>query len=339
MIAQRCGLAPSKGAKLATAFGLRATAAQGSSNNVYSSLFYFNNASFVAKFRAKGKYKWEEYGSLEQAINNNYEVTPKPSIGIKSRRAGAIGYKVGMTGIWDKWGIYIPCTVIQIDRCQVIQLKENVNGKGLNMVQVGAGEANPNRLKKPQLGHFMKAGVPAKRHLAEFPITEDNFLPVGYMIGPSHFKLGNYVDVKGTSKGKGTQGTIKRWNFKHQSWTHGNSKAHRKPGALQGCEFPGKVFKGKKMAGRLGNESAIHYASKVIRIDNDRSILYVKGSIPGPIGGMLKIRDSHKKLTKQKQEANEIDTGVDTWPGDELDPNEQYEHENVGVAGPDNDED
>ena len=147
------------------------------------------------------------------------------------------------------------------------------------------------------------------------------------MIGPSFFKVGNYVDIKGTGKGKGTQGTIKRWNFSHQSFTHGNSKAHRAPGALQGCEFPGKVFKGKKMAGKMGNRSSTQFSCQVIRVDTPRSLLYIKGSVPGPIGGLVKIRDALKKMRKQVRTVNEDRTGVDTWEGDEQDPFETYENE------------
>lgn len=164
-----------------------------------------------------------------------------------------------MTSIFDKWGKMHPVTVIQLDRCQVVQIKENINGKGDHNIQVGAGEGNIEMIKKPQLGHFLKHNVPIKRHLAEFRVTKDNFLPIGYMIGPSYFKVGNFVDVIGTSKGKGFQGTIKRWNFRHQFMTHGNSLSHRAPGALQGCEEPGRVFRGKKMAGRLGGESACQF--------------------------------------------------------------------------------
>jgi large subunit ribosomal protein L3 len=189
------------------------------------------------------------------------------------------------------------------------------------------------------LGHFIKSEVPAKRHTASFQVSEEHFLPIGYVIGPSHFKIGNFVDVKGNSKGKGTQGTIKKWNFSHQNFTHGNSKAHRKPGALQGAEFPGKVFKGKKMAGKMGNESATHFNCKVVKIDNPRSLIYLKGPVPGAIGGMIKLRDAHKKRYKQQVGNNDTNIGIDTWEGDEEDPFEKYDHDNVGVAGPDNEED
>ena len=112
------------------------------------------------------------------------------------------------------------------------------------------------RLNKSEVGHYLKYNLPPKMHLAEFQVTPENFLPVGYCLGPRHFKIGQFVDVQATSIGKGTAGTIKRWNFAQQNNSHGNSKAHRKPGSIGHCEFPGKVFKGKKMAGRLGNQSA-----------------------------------------------------------------------------------
>jgi len=123
---------------------------------------------------------------------------------------------------------------------------------GVDSIQVGVGEAKINKIKKPQIGHFLKHNLPPKKHLAEFQVTKENFLPVGYCLGPRHFKIGQWVDVKSVSIGKGTQGTMKRWNFGGGNATHGNSKAHRKPGSIGHCEFPGKVFKGKKMAGRMG---------------------------------------------------------------------------------------
>lgn len=118
------------------------------------------------------------------------------------------------------------------------------------------GEKRVEKIKKPQIGHLLKYNLPPKAHFGEFAVTPENFLPVGYVIGPRHFKIGQWVDVQATSMGKGFAGTIKRWNFAQQFMTHGNSKAHRLPGSIGQCEFPGKVFKGKKMAGRLGGTSA-----------------------------------------------------------------------------------
>lgn len=321
-------------------FSTSANSVRASKVATANNLIFVPQASFSQMVPwLRTKQKWDDYGSLEHQINSKFNVEHRPPIHKDSRRCGAIGYKIGMMTIWDKWGVAIPCTVIQIDRCQVTQIKMNVNKHGDHTIQVGAGQANLDKVNKPQIGHCMKIGVPIKRHFAEFKVTRDNFLPTGYMIGPSYFKIGNFVDVIGTSKGKGFQGVIKRWNFRHQYFTHGNSLSHRAPGALQGCERPGRVFKGKKMAGQLGNESSVQFSCKVIRVDNPKSLIYVKGPIPGPIGGMVKIRDAHKKMTKQKRAVNEDNTGIDTWPGELLDPYEQYEHENEGVAGPDAEDD
>jgi len=170
---------------------------------------------------------------------------------------------------------------------------------GVNAIQIGVGDKPTHKVKKPQVGHFMKFGLPAKHHLAEFPVSPEGFLPVGYCLGPRHFAVGQFVDVIGTSKGKGTAGTIKRWNFASQNNSHGNSRAHRKPGSIGMCEFPGKIFKGKKMAGHLGNVSATTLNQKVVKIDTDRALLYIEGNIPGSISGLVKVRDAVKKTQKQ----------------------------------------
>ena len=154
-------------------------------------------------------------------------------------------------------------------------------------------------MKKPQIGHLLKHNLPPKKHFAEFKITAENFLPIGYCLGPRHFKIGQFVDVKSVSIGKGTAGTMKRWNFGGGNATHGNSKAHRKPGSIGHCEFPGKVFKGKKMAGRLGFQNSTVLNQKVVRIDTERSLLYVRGNTPGPISGIVRIRDATKKKDRQ----------------------------------------
>lgn len=169
-----------------------------------------------------------------------------------SKRAGLLGYKVGCTHFWDKWGKLQPCTVIQIDRCQVTQVKTKEKD-GVDAMQVGIGEMVPYKMKKPQVGHLLKNNLPPKKFLAEFPVSKECFLPLGYCLGPRHFKIGQLVDVCATSKGKGFQGPIKRWGFAMQNASHGVSKTHRAAGSIGMCEFPGKIFKGKKMAGHMGN--------------------------------------------------------------------------------------
>ena len=153
-------------------------------------------------------------------------------------------------------------------------------------------------LKKPQAGHFLKFNLPPKRHLTEFPVTPENFLPVGYCLSPRHFQIGQFVDVQAISKGKGYQGTMKRWNFDGQGASHGNSVSHRHPGSIGNNEFPGKVFKGKKMAGQLGSESATILNQLVVKIDVERSLLFVKGNVPGGINTPVRIRDAVKKIDK-----------------------------------------
>lgn len=207
---------------------------------------------------------------------------------------------------------------------------------------MGLGEAKMKKLKKPQAGHFLKYGLPPKQFLAEFPVTPECLLPVGFMLGPSHFSLGQYVDVKSTSKGKGYQGTMKRWNFSGQEASHGNSKAHRLPGSIGQCEYPGKVWKGKKMAGQMGNQSATVLNQRVVRIDHARSLIYVKGNVPGPIGAVVRVRDAVKKMDRQLWDlqyptnlAEPLDN-IETWEGPAEDPNEIYYHENQVVTGPRN---
>jgi ribosomal protein L3 len=161
------------------------------------------------------------------------------------------------------------------------------------------------------------------------------------MLGPNHFNIGQFVDVTSTSKGKGYQGVMKRWNFSGQKASHGNSKAHRLPGSIGQCEYPGKVWKGKKMAGQLGYQSATILSQRVVRIDEPRSLLYVMGNVPGAIGNLVKIRDAVKKTERQwwdlqyptRVPSDKVEEAILTWDGGEIDPNEIYIHENDVVSG------
>ena len=290
------------------------------------------------------------FTSFEEQINAQFQLKPTLPTSRNSKRTGVIGYKIGMTHFWDKWGKLTPCTVIQLDRCQVTQVKTKAKD-GVNAIQVGCGEKKVQRIKKPQIGHFLKHNLPPKRHLREFPVSPEAFLPVGYMLGPRHFQIGQAVDVCSVSIGKGTAGTIKRWNFAQQYNSHGNSRAHRLPGSIGQCEFPGKVIKGKKMAGQLGNQSATVMSQKVVKIDTDRSLLYIMGNVPGPIHSLVKVRDGVKKIDRQvfdlqwptclpgqgkdpKKEAK-----YQTWEGSAEDPWTNDYHENDVVSGKDQDED
>ena len=173
-------------------------------------------------------------------------------------------------------------------------------------------------------------------------VTPECFLPVGYMLGPKHFGIGQYVDVQSTSKGKGFQGVMKRWNFSGQGASHGTSKAHRLPGSIGQAEYPGKVWKGKKMAGQMGNKSATVLTQMVVRIDVARSLLYIQGNVPGATGGLVRVRDAVKRTDKQWwdlqypsyiADPESIQEQKLVWDGGDADPYENFYHENDVVSG------
>ncbi|MCR5084759.1 MAG: 50S ribosomal protein L3 [Succinivibrionaceae bacterium] len=208
---------------------------------------------------------------------------------------GLIGRKLGMTRVFNENGKTIPVTVILVEANRVTQVKNNETD-GYCAIQVTTGERKASRLTKPEAGHFAKAGVAAGRGLWEFRLDEQDLAayPVGTEIKVDAFKDVKKVDVTGTSKGKGTAGTIKRYNFRHQDYTHGNSRSHRVPGSTGQNQTPGHVFKGKKMAGRMGNERVTVLCLDLVRIDNERNLLLVKGAVPGANNGDLIVRPSVK---------------------------------------------
>jgi len=228
----------------------------------------------------------------EAFVNEKFHIEPVLNPHPMSRRTGVLGYKIGMVSEFDKWGHMIPLTVLQIDRCQVIRVKTQAE-EGYDAVVVGSGEKSMNTVTKPMVGQFLKAGVPPKLNICEFRISPENALPVGYMIGVRHFNVGQYIDVKAKSKGQGFTGVMKRWNFDGQPASHGCSVSHRMPGSTGQRQDPGRVFKGKKMAGRLGNENITVRKLQIYKIDFDRSLIYVKGSVPGPIGRVAHIFDAY----------------------------------------------
>lgn len=205
---------------------------------------------------------------------------------------GVIGRKCGMTRVFTEEGISVPVTVIEVTPNRVSQVKTEETD-GYEAVQVTVGERRASRVTKPQAGHFAKAGVEAGRSAGEFR-SEVGELQAGSEITLEVFEAGQSVDVTGTSKGKGFAGTVKRWNFRTQDATHGNSLAHRAPGSIGQNQTPGKVFKGKKMAGHLGAERVTVQNLEIVRVDAEKNLLLVKGAIPGAAGGDVIVRPAVK---------------------------------------------
>lgn len=207
--------------------------------------------------------------------------------------SGLVGKKKGMTRIFTEDGVSIPVTVIEIEANRITQIKDLLND-GYLAIQVTTGKKKANRVNKPKAGHFAKAGVEAGYGLWEFLINGDEGYSVGQSISVDFFNDIKKVDVTGTSKGKGFAGTVKRWNFRTQDATHGNSLSHRVPGSIGQNQTPGKVFKGKKMAGQLGNERVTVQSLDVVRVDVERNLLLVKGAVPGATGSVLIVKPAVK---------------------------------------------
>ncbi|MFB6422210.1 MAG: 50S ribosomal protein L3 [Candidatus Malihini olakiniferum] len=206
---------------------------------------------------------------------------------------GLVGKKVGMTRIFTEDGASISVTVIEIETNHVIQVKDLSNNT-YQAIQVTTGAKKANRITKPEAGHFAKAGVKPGRILHEFRLSEGEEFTLGQSISVKIFSSVKKVDVTGTSKGKGFSGTVKRWNFRTQDASHGNSLSHRVPGSIGQNQTPGKVFKGKKMAGQLGNERITVQSLHVVRVDAKRNLLMVKGAVPGATGSNLIVKPAVK---------------------------------------------
>lgn len=208
---------------------------------------------------------------------------------------GLVGRKVGMTRIFTEDGTSIPVTVIEATPNRVTQLRTEETD-GYRALQVTAGTKKANRINKAEAGHFAKAGVEAGRTLVEFRLEENEGadIEVGSEITVEIFNDTKKIDVTGTSKGKGFQGAIKRWNFSSQRMTHGNSLSHRAPGSIGQNQSPGKVFKGKKMAGQLGNKQVTTQSLEVVRVDVENGLILVKGAVPGATGNDVIVKPAVK---------------------------------------------
>ncbi len=208
-------------------------------------------------------------------------------------RTGLIAKKMGMTRVFAEDGRHLPVTVLKVDHCQVVAQKTKERD-GYTALQLGVGKAKVKNVSKPMRGHYAKAQVEPKARLIEFRVADDALVPVGAQIMPSHFIAGQRVDVVGTSIGKGFAGAMKRWNFRGLEASHGVSISHRSHGSTGNRQDPGKVFKGKKMAGHLGAERVTQQNLEIVSTDDEAGIILVKGAVPGSEGGFVLISDAVK---------------------------------------------
>ena len=211
-------------------------------------------------------------------------------------RLGLLGRKLGMTRVFAVDGQAVPVTVIEVKPNFVSQIK-NMEQDGYHALQLTSGHKKSSRVNKPLAGHFAKANIEAGDLIAEFRLVEKSNYELGDSIEiPDLFSEGQYVDVAGTSKGKGFAGTVKRHNFRTQDATHGNSRSHRVPGSIGQNQTPGRVFKGKKMAGHLGNIRCTVQTLEIIKIDAEKNVLMIKGAVPGAKGGIVEVRLAVKRV-------------------------------------------
>src|SRR5947207_5044313 len=209
-------------------------------------------------------------------------------------RSGVIAQKMGMTRVFTEAGEHVPVTVLRLANCQVVAHRTKDKG-GYVALQLGSGLRKVKNVSKAERGHFAVAKVEPKRKLAEFRVSEDGLIPVGAEITADHFIVGQYVDVTGTSIGKGFAGPMKRWNFAGLRASHGVSISHRSHGSTGGRQDPGKTFKNKKMAGHLGSERVTTLNLKVVQTDSERGLILVEGAVPGSKGGWITLRDAVKR--------------------------------------------
>ena len=209
-------------------------------------------------------------------------------------RSGLIAQKMGMTRVFTEDGRHIPVTVLKVDGCHVVATRK-VDTHGYTAVQLGVGTAKVKNVSKAMRGHFAAAKVEPRKKMAEFVVSEDCLLDVGVELSVEHFVPGQYVDVAGTTQGKGFAGVMKRHNFRGLEASHGVSVSHRSHGSTGQCQDPGKVFKGKKMAGHMGDVRATQQSLQVVSTDCGRGLILVKGAIPGSEGGWVLVSDAVKK--------------------------------------------
>jgi large subunit ribosomal protein L3 len=218
--------------------------------------------------------------------------------GFKGSTRAVLGRKLGMTQVWDDGGKLVPVTVIEAGPCVVTQVRTN-DRDGYDAVQIAYGAIDPRKVNQPMTGHFEAAGVTPRRHLVEIRTNDAGKYELGQQVTVEVFEAGEGVDVVGTTKGKGFAGVMKRHGFHGVSASHGAHRNHRKPGSIGGCATPGKVFKGLRMAGRMGGVRQTTQNLTLHAIDTERGLLLVKGAVPGPKGGTVLVRGAVKSLSNQ----------------------------------------
>ena len=214
-------------------------------------------------------------------------------------RTGLLAKKVGMTRLFNAEGNHVPVTVLDVNGVQVVAQRTK-DKDGYSAVQLGIGVRKASRVNKPMRGHYAKSKVEPKRRLVEFRVDEKNLVAVGAELAASHFLPGQYVDVTGITIGKGFAGAMKRWNFRGLEATHGVSVVHRSHGSVGQRQDPGKVWRGKKMAGHLGDEQVTVQNLQVVSVDDDKGFVFVKGAVPGLEGGYVEVRDAVKHKAPDK---------------------------------------
>lgn len=216
---------------------------------------------------------------------------------MSNNRKGVLGEKLGMTQVFDDEGRIVPVTVVQAGPCVVTKVR-SPESDGYTAVQIGYGQIDPRKVNKPRTGEFNKAGVTPRRYLVELRTDDATEYTLGQEITVDVFEAGQKVDVTGTSKGKGTAGVMKRHGFKGLGASHGTQRKHRSPGSIGGCATPGRVFKGLRMAGRMGNARTTVQNLTVHGIDAEKGLLLIKGAVPGPNGGLVLVRNAVKGASK-----------------------------------------
>jgi large subunit ribosomal protein L3 len=206
---------------------------------------------------------------------------------------GVLGEKLGMTQVWDAENRVVPVTVVKAGPCVVTQVRDTEKD-GYSAVQIAFGEIDPRKVNKPRKGHFDKAGVTPRRHLVELRTDDAAEYALGQEITAEVFEVGQRIDVVGTSKGKGTAGVMKRHNFRGLGNSHGTQRKHRSPGSIGACATPGRVFKGVRMAGRMGNARVTVQNLTVHAVDAEKGLLLIKGAVPGPNGGVVLVKTAAK---------------------------------------------